>query len=86
MIPAAVGNQPVGQFLRAGLDSVVRVTGPAAETLSQRVLNCAYLDRQLLLDRSAMTAGQAIEHLVGMQAQSPLAPYSGCGHGWATSN
>lgn len=29
------------------------------------------------LDRSALTAERAVEHLVGMQAQSPLAPYVG---------
>jgi hypothetical protein len=31
----------------------------------------------MLLERSAMTALQALEHLVGIQAQSPQAPYAG---------
>jgi len=43
--------------------------------LSRRTLNRTLLARQHLLARVESTASAEIEHLVGMQAQAPLAPY-----------
>ena len=47
----------------------------ASETLGPRALGRATLARQLLLDRAARSPLDAVEHLVGLQAQVPRDPY-----------
>ncbi len=47
------------------------------KTISLRALNRATLDRQLLLRRSGLSVRATLEHLVGMQAQTPHTAYVG---------
>jgi hypothetical protein len=47
------------------------------EVIDQRALNRALLERQMLLGRGELAVLDAVEHLVGMQAQAPDPPYVG---------
>src|ERR1700719_4034072 len=57
-----------------------RRPGPAMtvpDLLGRRALNRTTLARQLLLGRACLPVPGALEHLVGLQAQAPDAPYVG---------
>jgi hypothetical protein len=49
----------------------------SGDVLSVRALNRATLARQMLLERTTIPASDALERLVGMQAQVPIDPYIG---------
>ena len=53
------------------------MTAAGDQILGRRALNRALLARQLLLRRMPMPVGDAVEHLVGLQAQAALPPYIG---------
>ena len=75
-------HRPNGMF-RSGRVSVWRNRARSrrrriSRCSTRRAQNRALLARQLLLERSAAhTAESAIEHLVGLQAQTPRDPYFG---------
>jgi Winged helix DNA-binding domain len=62
---------------RSATKAAVGAANQPAEPISQRALNRALLARQLLLQRSPIRPVDAIDRLVGMQAQVPLQPYFG---------
>lgn len=55
--------------------NVTKAKSPTAPVLDIRALNRATLDRQLLLHRSPLSAGAAVQHLLGLQAQNVKPPY-----------
>ncbi|MEU6144079.1 winged helix DNA-binding domain-containing protein [Streptomyces sp. NPDC047081] len=54
---------------------MTKTTAATAPVLGTRALNRATLARQLLLERSPLTAEAAVEHLLGLQAQNVKPPY-----------
>ncbi|MFB7251135.1 winged helix DNA-binding domain-containing protein [Microbacterium sp. NPDC056234] len=89
MLRARDGGKPdVARCTRASCDLIVNVPRasvlprsarltPMMEMLGQRALNRATLTRQLLMQRSDRTVQDAVEHLVGLQAQTPHSWYVG---------
>jgi len=59
------------------LKNVAEKKAAAANTISTRALNRAFLARQMLLERHRVSALDAIERLVGLQAQVARPPFVG---------
>ncbi|WP_283135745.1 winged helix DNA-binding domain-containing protein [Rhizohabitans arisaemae] len=55
----------------------INASGAAGEKLSARAVNRATLARQLLLERAALPVVDAVEHLLGLQAQTTHTWYVG---------
>jgi hypothetical protein len=74
----AESRQSSHNFPQVGRDKLATVsrTGKVhPERLDRRTLNRATLARQLLLERVDRSVFDVVQHLVGLQAQAPLAPY-----------
>ncbi|MCO5971183.1 winged helix DNA-binding domain-containing protein [Actinoallomurus soli] len=65
------------EMLRSPGSAPAASTPAAHRVLGSRALNRALLARQMLLARETLPAVRAVERLVAMQAQAPLAPYVG---------
>ena len=74
-------RRPCGKRMAAGRLGLRRVSGlvsmEADRVLTLRELNRATLARQMLLDREPLPVSEAVERLVGLQAQVPNPPYIG---------
>jgi hypothetical protein len=70
----------MADVLSTGALDAVRCTAaavPQGTVLGRRTLNRALLERQLLLRRQPLRVADALDHLVGLQAQNPSGPYFG---------
>lgn len=74
--PDAFGNRTgITRMIKKPVKSVDGARKARPHLLSKRALNRALLARQLLLRRSDTDVLNAVTHLVGLQAQTPNAPY-----------
>jgi len=75
--PPTENKDGLGMATRPPTKADLQNGSGSAEVLGRRALNRALLARQFLLNRERLGAAATIEHLVGMQAQAPNAPYVG---------